>query len=165
MNGRSVRDLPQVLQGPFSFAAMLESQDKVFSMAHDDDITLCMTAPPLVCPQVQDVMKIHISKQERQLCPLQCSHRGLAPGSVLGHAGFEPFTDEAENPAIGDPVCDEFEQPFVVHGIQESLNVRIAYHFTYLLTRPTYRASSPSCEPCEPESKRKSRRSPSPRRH
>ena len=117
----------EVLQESFRFPAVLESQDEIVRVSDDDDITLCMTAPPLLCPQVHDVMKIHIGKQRRDHRSLGCTHRSRGPLSGLGDPCPEPLADQAEYPSIGDPVLEEFKQPFMVDGVEKALNVCIEH--------------------------------------
>src|SRR5262249_14582643 len=58
---------------------------------------------------------------------LRYAHVGLRPLAVLGDPGPQPFLDETENPRIGDPVRDELEQPSMIDGAKEILDVRIEH--------------------------------------
>jgi len=117
----------EVLQESFRFLAMLESQDVVVRISDNDNIPRCMTAPPLLYPQVQDVMKIHIGKQRRDHRALGCTHSSRRPLTILGDSCPEPLADQAENPSVSNPVLEEVEQPFMVDGIEKGLNVCIEH--------------------------------------
>src|SRR5271157_4421688 len=112
---------------------LLESHDEVVRVSDDDNIPLCMMASPLLYPQVQDVMKIHIGKQRRDHRALRCTYRSRGPLTILGDSCPEPLANQPEYPSIGDPVLDEFEQPFMVDGVKEALNVCIEHpvHFPF----------------------------------
>jgi hypothetical protein len=88
---------PEVSKESFRLLLILESQDEVVSLAHDDNVTACVAASPLLCPQVQDIAKTHIGKQRRNHRPLRCTHRGLGPCSILGQASLEPFIAVAKS--------------------------------------------------------------------
>jgi hypothetical protein len=40
---------------------------------------------------------------------------------------FSHFADQAEHPSVGDPVLEEFEQPSMVDGVEETSDVRIEH--------------------------------------
>ena len=69
--------------------------------------------------------------------PLWCAHRRLRPCPVVGDPGPEPFTDQADYPAIGDAMLDKLQQPFVLDGVEETTNVRVE-HPAYLPLRQTH---------------------------
>ena len=57
--------------------------------------------------------------------------------ALVRYPGPEPFTEQAQYPAIGDPVLDELQQPLVIDGVEETTNVRVE-HPVYLPLGQTY---------------------------
>jgi len=129
--------LLKVLQEAFSVTAMLEPKNEIVSIAHDDHIASSMTTSPLLCPQVQDIVEIHIGKQRRDHRSLWRTHRGLGPGAILGHSGPEPLTDQAEYPGVSDSVLEESQQPFMVDGVEKAPDVCVE-HPVHFLAGQTY---------------------------
>ena len=58
--------------------AVLESQDEIVRVPNDDDIARGMPPPPLLRPQVEDVVQVHVGKQRRDHRSLRCTHRTSA---------------------------------------------------------------------------------------
>jgi hypothetical protein len=54
---------PKLLQEPFGLAAMLETNDEIVSVTHDDDIARGELRPPPVDPQVEDIMVVQIGQE------------------------------------------------------------------------------------------------------
>ena len=123
----ALQTLPKIIQEAFRLMAILEPKDEVVGITNDDQIALCITAAPLMCPKVQDVVQINIGKQRRYHRSLGSTYLGRGPRSGLGHSCLEPFADQAEHTSVGDPVLEEFEQPSVVDGIEETSDVRIEH--------------------------------------
>jgi hypothetical protein len=61
------RELPQSLaelsQEPLGVRAVLESNDEVVGKARDDDAATCVPSPPLLNPQVEDVVEVDVRQQ------------------------------------------------------------------------------------------------------
>ncbi len=114
----------KVSQESLSLIAVLEPKDEIVGVAHDDHIAGGMTTSPLMCPQVQDVVEVHIGKQRRDHRALECTYRRLGPLAVLGHSCPEPLTDQAQDPRVCDSVLEEFDQPSVVEGVEKATDVR-----------------------------------------
>jgi hypothetical protein len=56
--------------------AVLEADDEVVRIAHDDEIAPGVALPPLIDPQVERIMQIHVGQQGRDDRP---------PGVCLPH--------------------------------------------------------------------------------
>jgi hypothetical protein len=57
-----VESLPQVLQELLGILAVLKADCKVIRKTHDDHIAARVLPPPLVSPQVEHVVQVHIRK-------------------------------------------------------------------------------------------------------
>jgi len=54
---------PKLVQEPFGLVAMLESHDEIIGITHDNDIARSELRPPLLNPQVEDVVQVHVGQQ------------------------------------------------------------------------------------------------------
>jgi site-specific DNA recombinase len=52
-------------------------------------------------------------------CPLRGPYLSRRPLPFLGYPGPQPFLDQAQDPAVGDAVLDEFDQPFVRQAVEK----------------------------------------------
>ena len=53
---------------PLGVLPMLKPHHEVIGPAHDNHITMCMPAPPLVSPEVKDVVRVDVREQRRNRC-------------------------------------------------------------------------------------------------
>jgi hypothetical protein len=51
---------PHILPEPLGVDLMLEADDDVVSVAHHDDVPMSMALPPLLRPQVEDVIQVDV---------------------------------------------------------------------------------------------------------
>src|SRR6266540_1977821 len=112
---------------PLGVITMLEADDVVVGETHDDHIAVRIPPPPLVGPQVEDVMEIDVCEQRRNRCLLRRSLRRLRPLPVLDHSRLQPLTDQTHDAPVRDPVLEEPPQPPVVDGVVEATDVRIQH--------------------------------------
>jgi hypothetical protein len=54
---------PQFSEEPFGLAAVLEPHDEIVGVPHDDHVACGGLGPPLLNPQVEDVMQEHIRQE------------------------------------------------------------------------------------------------------
>ena len=116
---------PQLRQKPLGLGPMLKAGDDVVGVAHQDDCPAGLAFAPVVCPQVEDVMQVDVGQHRRNHRTLRCAHRPWPHHSVFHHPGPQPFADQAEDPPVSDPVFDEFDQPVVVHRVEEPRDVGV----------------------------------------
>jgi hypothetical protein len=76
---------------PARFGFVLEADDQIVSVAHDDHVACDFAPPPLLRPQVEDVVQVDVGQHWRD-------HRALwrplvtgAPVPVFQDPGFEPL--------------------------------------------------------------------------
>src|SRR4051812_49982682 len=67
------------------------------------------------------------------------------PSAALEEAGLEPPLKQAEDPAVGDPVCQHPHQPSVVDGIKEGADVDVEHQSTRCVIRALSRAAKAAC--------------------
>ena len=70
---------PKVSQEAFRLSAMLKPQNEIVSVADNDHIAASMATAPLVCPQVQDVVQVHVAKQRRYYRSLRRAYPRRGP--------------------------------------------------------------------------------------
>src|SRR5690349_16240454 len=67
---------------PFSVFPMLKSHHEVIGEAHDHNVPMRVPSPPLVSPQVQDVVRVDVPKQRRSRCSLRNPVVERRPGPI-----------------------------------------------------------------------------------
>jgi hypothetical protein len=70
-------------------------------------------------------VQIDVRQQWRDYRPLRSSRFSENPFSLLDHAHFEPFANEANDPLVGNPVFEKPRHPPVIDFIEERAKVRI----------------------------------------
>ena len=53
--------------------------------------------------------------------------RHRLPDAILHHAGFQPFTDQAQHAPVANPVLDEPHQPRVADVVEEPFDIGVQY--------------------------------------
>jgi hypothetical protein len=53
----------QVVQESLGLVTMLEPQDEVIGLANDDDVAVGVPLPPLLHPQVEQVVQVHVREK------------------------------------------------------------------------------------------------------
>jgi site-specific DNA recombinase len=76
-------------------------------------------------PHIEGVVQVDVRQQRRNHRPLRSAlYRRVSP-PIFDHARFEPFTDQANDPLIGDPVFQKPEHPPVIDFVEERADVGI----------------------------------------
>src|SRR5215469_12332535 len=95
------------------------------SAADDDDIARRFLPPPLVHPDVEDIMQVEICQDRRNHRPLRSPFLCLGPPSLLHHARFQPFLDQADDPLISHSVLHKLDHPNMIDSVEECPDVKI----------------------------------------
>ncbi len=61
--------LIEVRQEPLGLGLVREAGDDVVGIAHEDDVALGVASPPLMRPEVEDVMQVDVRQQRRDDAP------------------------------------------------------------------------------------------------
>ena len=112
---------------PSSIRLILKTHDDVVSVAHDDHIAMSVSTPPLLGPQIEDVVEVHIRQQGRDRRPLRtpCALHSLDP--VHDDPRAEPFLDQPNDTGVRYPVLDKSQHPSVINGIEKSTDVHVEH--------------------------------------
>ena len=83
--------------------------------------------PPLLDPQIEDVVQVDVGQQRRDRRPLGRAFLAGRPPAVLDHACSEPFLDQAQDPPVRDPVLEELHQPGVIQAAEEVPEIQVEH--------------------------------------
>ena len=114
------------MQEAFRVPPVLEPDDHIIGVAHDDRVAFCPFGPPLAMePEVKDIVQIYIRQHGRGCRPLRRSLRGVLPPAIDHDAGFQPLDDQPDHPPVPDPILKEPDQPVPRDGIEERADVAV----------------------------------------
>jgi hypothetical protein len=99
---------------------VLEAEDQIVGVAHDDHVSLGFALAPLLGPEVDDVVEVDVGKQRRDHRPLPRPSLTGRQDPVVQDARLEPFLDQAKDADVADPVLQEAEKPFMAHRVERS---------------------------------------------
>jgi hypothetical protein len=122
-----VASLPQVAQKLLGVVFVLEADNAIVTVPHDDDVSPCVPAAPLGGPELKDIVQVQVRQAWTCATPLRRPFLLLSPVPILQHARLEPLTDVADDALVPKPVLDKLHQPFVVNRIVKAPNVGIEY--------------------------------------
>src|SRR5450830_1791336 len=114
-------------QKPSGCFFTLESEHTVISVAHDNHISPCISATPLLRPLIESVMQVDVRQQWRYHRALGCALGRRYPAPVLHHPRFEPFTDQSQHSPIRNAVFQKLQHPVMIDFIKERRYVCIQY--------------------------------------
>jgi hypothetical protein len=102
------------------FVPMLEANDRVVRLAHDNHVTGGASLLPLVDPLIIDMMEVNVRALRRRLLRLD-------QVSIFEHACHQPFGNQPDNSPVANPMFDEADQPILVNPVETGLNVATEY--------------------------------------
>src|SRR3954468_5960654 len=97
---------------------VLTADLQVIRIPTDDDLSCCRPPSPPMNPEIDSVMEEDVCKDRADPRSLRGPDFHRLPSAALEEAGLEPPLNQAEDPAVGDPVCQHPHQPSVVDGIK-----------------------------------------------
>src|SRR5271169_6479395 len=108
---------------PFSLTA----DHQIVRISTDDNLPGRPMSPPLVYPEVNDIVEEDVGEDRADARPLRRANLHRLPSAALQDAGLEPPLDQAVNPWVGYPMPQHPNQPSVVNGIKEGSDVEIEH--------------------------------------
>ena len=99
---------------PLGVLLILEPHHGVVGEPHDHHLTARVPAPPLVGPQVKDVVRVDVGEQRRSRSSLRNAFVERRPRPFLDDPRGHPLLDQPQDPLIRDPVLQKPLQPLMV---------------------------------------------------
>ena len=124
---KPVEAFPQVAPKLRGGVFVLEADDAIVTVPHDDDVSPCVPAAPLRRPEVKDIVQGKVCQEWTCATPLGRPFHLLSPLPILQHARLEPLAHVADDALVPNPVLDTLHQPSVVNRIVEAPDVGIEY--------------------------------------
>jgi len=90
--------LAQLLEEPLSVATVLESNDEVVGVSRDYNVATGSLFPPLLDPEVEDLVQVQVREQRRCRRSLRRSFPALHPSTFFHHPCAQPLLDESQHP-------------------------------------------------------------------
>src|SRR5207245_5173349 len=92
-----VESLPQVAQKRLGVVFVLEADNAIVTVPHDNDVSPCVPAAPLGGPEVKDIVQVKVRQEWACAPPLGRPFRLLSPVPILQHARLQPLADVADD--------------------------------------------------------------------
>src|SRR5215470_7869329 len=109
----------EIVQETLRITPMLEPDDLIIGIAHDDHVAFGVTHAPLRDPEIVDIMEVHVRKKRRYHRTLRGALRGLNQLVVFQYTRPQPFLDQADESSIAHPVLDEPYEPISAQSVEE----------------------------------------------
>src|SRR5262249_42605997 len=119
------QSLAELCSEPFRVLPMFKARNVIIRVAHENHVPARFAAPPLLEPEVQDVVQIHVREQRRYCRSLRCPFFALCPTPVLDYSCFQPLLDESQDPLVRDTMLDKLCQPRVINSTEKVGNIRV----------------------------------------
>src|SRR5208337_4177594 len=103
------------------------SQHKIVCKTHDYHLSPGVALSPFLCPQIENVMQVDVCEQGRNDSSLRGTNFRFGPDAILRYSCSEPFLNQAQGSRVGDPMLEEFYEPPVIDGIEETTDVCIEH--------------------------------------
>ena len=120
---------------------VLKTEYEIIRVTNDDNVAFRMSFPPLLDPEIEDIVEIHVRKKWRDRRSLLCTLWCPRPFPVLEDACGQPFSDQRQGPRIRYPVLKELHHPAVVDGVEEATDVCLK-HPVHLLPQESVASAS-----------------------
>src|SRR6202011_52781 len=104
---------------------VLEADHDVVRITHDHHVASSLAPSPARRPEIEDVVQVDVGQKRRD-------HRSLARpplarrnDPVFQDTRLEPFTDQADDARVADPVLDEADEPVLAYRVEEPGNIGV----------------------------------------
>ena len=104
---------------------MLETDDDVVGIAHEDHVAFGFTPSVALGPEVEPVVQVDVGEQRRDRRALP---RPLLCGSNLSrfeNPRLQPFSDQADDALVADAVLQQPDEPILAHRVEELRNIGV----------------------------------------
>jgi len=97
---------------------VLETDDDVVGVPHDDHVARGLPPSPEVGPEIEPVVQVDVGQQRRDHRSLPRPPVARRHDSLFQDARFQPFLDQADDALVADTVFDETDEPFLAHRVE-----------------------------------------------
>src|SRR3981081_1891867 len=123
------RKLPQplahLLQKEPAIAMVLEPDDEVVGVAHNDHVAGGHAPSPACGPEVERVVQVDVGEQVVAARPRPRPPAPARNDPVFQDARLQPFLDQTDDAPIADPMFQETDQPLLANLIEERSDVGV----------------------------------------
>src|ERR1700738_4271981 len=85
---------------------------------------------------MEDIVQVDVGEERRDRRPLPCPPGTDGHDPIFHDARLEPFADQADDAPVADPMLHEPDEPFLVHRVEERLDVGVQYEAHLLAVDP-----------------------------
>src|ERR1700704_4911063 len=117
----------EIVKELLCFVPMLEANDGVVRVAHDNHVAGGTLLPPLVDPLIIDMMEVNGRQERTDDRTLWRPFLRLDHAPIFEHACRQPFGNQPDNPTVANPMLDEPDQPFPADLVEKGLDVTIEH--------------------------------------
>src|SRR5262245_49853355 len=104
---------------------VLEANNDVVGISHDDHVARGLPPSPAVGPQVEHVVQVDVGEQRRDHRALSRPLVTYGDNPVLQDTRLQPLLDQADDARITDPVLDEANEPALADLVEKGSDVRV----------------------------------------
>src|SRR5208337_1801314 len=116
---------PEFVQKTLCLGPMRESRHGVIRIAHDDDIAARLLLPPLLPPEIQDVVQVEVRQDRRDPRPLRTPLLRLGPLPLFHHPRLPPLWDQAGDTPVSDPMFHKLDPPVMLEFVEKGSDVQV----------------------------------------
>jgi hypothetical protein len=102
------------------FLPVLEANDGVVRVAHDNNVASGASLPPLVDPLIIDMMEVNVRQERADDRTLWRPFLRLDHAPIFEHACRQPFGNQPDDSTVANPMLDEPDQPFPADLVEGS---------------------------------------------
>src|SRR5688572_20290756 len=96
LQGELLHSLPQLSEKPLGVILVLESNNEIIGPPRDDNLSTRRPFPPLLYPEVEDVVQVNIRQQRRNCRSLGRPFLACCPLDPIHDACAQPLADESQ---------------------------------------------------------------------
>src|SRR5277367_2341908 len=109
------------------FVPVLETNDRVVRVSHDNHVAGGASLPPLVDPLIINMMKVDVRQERADDRALWRPLPRFDHASIFEHACRQPFGDQPDDSPVVNPMLDESDQPVTADLVEKGLPVAIKH--------------------------------------
>jgi len=101
----------QIGQEPLGRRTVLDSDDDIIRIPHDDHIAAGLRRSPRSDPQIEHVVQVDVGQKGANAPTLDGPYLTRCSRPIFQHAGVQPFLDESNDAPIPNSVLEKLHEP------------------------------------------------------